>query len=365
VDVAPTVLTQLGIQVPSEMQGEPLQNLLSDKAPKPGGTPPDRAAYSETDYPHRAFGWSSLRALRSGKYLYIRAPQPELYNQDTDPGAQKNLAGASSAVASTIASQLDQFRAKTGQSIIDLAKPSADEVAKLQALGYVASSSSDEPGKTKDAGIDPKSRIEVSNFLHDAMLDVEDGRYQQAVPLLQRVLKDQPEMPIAEMQLGIAQSRLNNFHEALEPLQKAVKLVPDSGMGHYELGLALFETGDWNAAAPQFEAAVARAPRWTDAHFSLAAVYARIDRVPDAMKELDIALELNPDHYRANLLRGRILSLQQNPMEALPNLEKAVQVQPKSVEAHAFLAQAYEQLGRQRDATREQHEADRLKTANP
>jgi len=54
-------------------------------------------------------------------------------------------------------------------------------------------------------------------------------------------------------------------------------------MGHYELGLALFETGDWKAAAPEFEAAAARAPRWADAHFSLAAVYARINRVPDAM----------------------------------------------------------------------------------
>ncbi len=364
VDVAPTVLTQVGIAVPHEMQGEPLQTLAS-KTAGPGAATEDRPAYAETDYPHRAFGWSSLRALRSGKYLYIRAPQAELYNQDNDPQAKNNLASTSKAVAGTIAAQLDAFRARTSQSIIDLAKPSPDEVAKLQALGYVASTSSEKESNDKDLGIDPKSRIEVSNFLHDAMLDVEDGRYQEAVPLLERVLKDQPEMPIAEMQLGIAQSRLNHFEQAIEPLQKAVKLVPDAGMGHYELGLALFETGDWKAAAPQFAAAVTRAPRWTDAHFSLAAVYARIDRVPDAMKELDTALELDPDHYRANLLRGRILSLQQNPTEAVPNLEKAVKVQPNSVEAHAFLAQAYAQLGRQDEAMREQNEADRLRKSNP
>jgi Tfp pilus assembly protein PilF len=124
-------------------------------------------------------------------------------------------------------------------------------------------------------------------------------------------------------------------------------------MGHYELGLALFETGDWKSAAPQFEAAVARAPKWADAHFSLAAVYARIDRVPDAMTELDTTLALTPNHYRANLLRGRILSLQGNAMGALNNLEKAVQVQPESQEAHLFLADAYGQLGRTVDAERE------------
>jgi tetratricopeptide (TPR) repeat protein len=168
-------------------------------------------------------------------------------------------------------------------------------------------------------------------------------------------------MPVANMQYGMAQARLKNYPEALGPLQKAVKLTPDNGMGHYELGLALFETGDWKAAAPEFEAAVAKAPKWTDAHFSLAAVYARIDRVPDAMKELDITLGSDPDHYRANLLRGRILSLENNPEEALPNLEKAVKVQPASVEAHLFLADAYAQLGRQDDAKGQRQEAYKLK----
>ena len=147
---------------------------------------------------------------------------------------------------------------------------------------------------------------------------------------------------------------------AIAPLRKAVTAQPDNGMGHYELGLALFETGDWKGAAPEFEAAAARAPRWADAHFSLAAVYARIDRVPEAMTELDTTLSLSPDHYRANLLRGRILSLQGNPLGSLDNLEKATRVQPDSREAHLFLADAYQQLGRVADAERERAAARKL-----
>jgi Tfp pilus assembly protein PilF len=132
-------------------------------------------------------------------------------------------------------------------------------------------------------------------------------------------------------------------------------------MAHYELGLALFDGGDLQAAAPEFAFAVEHAPRWADAHFSLASVYARIDRVPEAMSELSIALELNPGHYRANLLRGRILSLQGQAAESLANLQKAAQVEPRSVEAHLFLADAYEQVGRQDEAARERAEAQRLK----
>jgi tetratricopeptide (TPR) repeat protein len=165
---------------------------------------------------------------------------------------------------------------------------------------------------------------------------------------------------VANMQYGMAEARLKNYDKAIAPLQKAVKLMPDNGMGHYELGLALFESGDWKSAAPEFEASVARAPRWADAHFSLAAVYARIDRVPEAMAELDLTLDLSPNHYRANLLRGRILSLQGDPASALANLEKAAAAQPDSREAHLFLAEAYTQLGRTVDAQHQRAVADAL-----
>jgi tetratricopeptide (TPR) repeat protein len=296
----------------------------------------------------------------------VQAPERELYNQSSDPKQTHNLASDSKAVADTLASQLESFRSKTSQSLVDLAQPDAEQMQKLAALGYVGGGETNAVHDEKlMTGDDPKKKIEVSNLLHDAMFDVEDARYQEAIPLLKRVLAEQPEMPVANMQYGMAQARLKNYQDALPALEKGVKLLPDNGMGHYELGLALFETGDWKAAAPQFEAAAAKAPRWTDAHFSLAAVYARIDRVPDAMKELDTTLGLEPDHYRANLLRGRILSLEKNPEGALPNLEKAVKVQPTSLEAHLFLADAYAQLGRQEDARQQRLEAERLKSATP
>src|SRR6202163_1796787 len=115
VDVAPTILQEAGLPVPKEMQGESLSAMMKMKpATGPHGTAAveeERSAYAETDYPHRAFGWSSLRSLRSGKYLYIRAPQRELYNQVIDPENGQNLAAGAKAVADTIATQLDAFRA--------------------------------------------------------------------------------------------------------------------------------------------------------------------------------------------------------------------------------------------------------------
>lgn len=355
VDVMPTLLSVAGVPVPKEVQGQSLLIPISGSAKK-DTAPADRPIYSETDYPFRAFKWSSLRALRTGKYLAIEAPQPELYDRSSDPFALRNIAGSARAVADTLVSQLQDFRRKTASDVASAAKLDPEQAQKLAALGYA----SGEGGILREGrveGTDPKQRIEVANLMHDGMMDVEQGRYPEAVANLQRVLEAEPNVPVAYIQLGTAYTRLKDYEKALPVLRKAVELKADNAMAQYELGLALFETGNWKEAAPQFEAAVEKAPKWADAQFSLASVYARIDRVPEAMSHLDICLALSPDHYRANLLRGRILSLQKRPQEALANLEKAAAVQPDSREAHLFLADAYAQLGREADAQRERGRA--------
>ena len=138
-----------------------------------------------------------------GKYLFIQAPERELYNQASDPAETHNLAGSSKAVTDTLASQLADFRNKTSQTLVDLAKPDPEKLQKLQALGYVGSDTAPVQDEKKLTGVDPKARIEISNLLHDAMFDVEDARYEQAIPLLERALAVQPEMPVANCNTGL------------------------------------------------------------------------------------------------------------------------------------------------------------------
>ena len=81
VDVAPTILQASGIEAPAEMQGVALLKASGTDGVEKENLP----AYAETDYPHRAFVWSALYSWRAGKYLYIDAPEPELYDQSSDP----------------------------------------------------------------------------------------------------------------------------------------------------------------------------------------------------------------------------------------------------------------------------------------
>jgi arylsulfatase A-like enzyme/Tfp pilus assembly protein PilF len=383
VDVLPTILEAVGIAIPHDVQGESLLSMLkpimlkpATLKPTPAGqagtanskapeTAPDRPAYAESDYPHRTFGWSSLRALRTGKYLFIEAPHKELYDQSADPKAEHNLSATSVAVTNTLNSQLDAFRQKTGTAK-EAPKVSTDPdlQERLNALGYVASdSSSSAMLGIKDTGADPKGKVEVVNLLHLAEMFKEEMQFQEAVPLLEQVIALEPNLPIAYLQLGTALSSLKDYEKALPILRKAVEMRPDLTVPRYQLGSALFETGDFAAAAVQFETAVARSPNWAEAHFSLATAYARADRLPDAIQEYTKVIELRPKHYGAHLLLGRALALSGNPAAAVPNLVKAVELQPTSPEPHSFLAAAYIQLGQQADAERERAAAQRLRAS--
>lgn len=370
VDVLPTVLEAAGVAVPQEIQGQSLLALLK---PVPAGQAAtskdpaltlDRPAYSETDYPHHSFGWSSLRALRAGKYLYVEAPHRELYDQSADPKAERNLSATSVAVSDTLASQLEGFHQKTTSSR-KAPRVSMDPglQEKLSALGYVASdsSSSTMPG-IKDTGADPKDKVQVVNLLHRAEMLAEEMHYPEAVPLLEQAIAKEPDLPIAYLQLGTALTFLKDYEKAAPVLQQAVTLRPDLTIPRFQLGSALFETGDFAGAALQFETAISRSPNWPEAHFSLATAYARADRLPDAIKEYEKVIDLRPNHYGAHLLLGRALALSGNPAAALPNLTKAAELQPTSPEPHRFLADAYAELGQEADAQREQGEAARLKT---
>jgi Flp pilus assembly protein TadD len=348
VDVAPTILEAAGAPAPPEMQGESLLKWVDQP------NPPERPAYAETDYPRRAFGWSPLASWRAERFLYVRAPRPELYDTSADPDAKRNLADERGTVAGRIAEQMEAFRGRTagGSATGRPIDPALAE--KLAALGYVGSSA---VAPAAAAGIDPKDKIVVANSLHDAILAVEGGQLDGAVALLQKVVATDPQIHVAQYQLGVARARQRLYPQAIPHLKRAIELQPDAMMAHYELGVALFETGDWKTAAGHFEIVASRMPKWADARYSYGSVLARISRVGEAVAELRAALELAPGHYRANLLLGRILTLQRQAQSAVPYLEKAVEAQPASREARLFLADAYQALGRRADADRERARA--------
>lgn len=365
VDVLPTILQAVGVAVPKEVQGESLLGMMTESvgAAHPS---PDRPAYAETEYGHLSYGWSSLRALRTDKYLYIDAPRRELYDSSVDASASRNLSATSVAVTGTLAVELDAFVQKTSsnrEAPKPVVNPEVQE--KLAALGYLASVGSDlnASGNIKDRSIDPadpKDKIGIANQIHRANFLLEEGHFPEAVPILRQLIVKEPGMALLYTKLGQCLMLMKDYPQAVPVLRRLVELNPESGAAHFELGEVLLASKDPAGAVPEFENVVAKFPDWERARVLLATAYLQTNRFPEAIKQCQHLLEVSPDHHEATLLLGRSLLLSGNAAAALPILKKAASLQPEAPLPHMALSNAYLKLGRDEEAAQEQAEARRL-----
>jgi arylsulfatase A-like enzyme len=129
VDVVPTVLRLLRIAAPARRDGVSLVSALTL------GRVPEHALYAESLYAAH-FGWGALRMVRDGRFTFIDAPRPELYDLETDPRESHNVADAHIATAVALRRELLDMTA-SGAAQGDGARLSQDRLRALEALGYV------------------------------------------------------------------------------------------------------------------------------------------------------------------------------------------------------------------------------------
>jgi choline-sulfatase len=278
VDIAPTVLEIAAIPVPSQMQGQSLLRIA-----KSGGGG-DQPVYSRSDLPQRGFGWSPLESWRASKYLYIRAPKPELYDLTADPGAAHNLAQSSKGTLDTMAAQLDNFdRRFNGEASKSSAELSSSEMQKLASLGYIGMQKSSSSAASV-AGTDPKDKIAVANKVLAASVH-DQSKPDLAVAALNPVVAADPNLYLAQYTLGVALARKAQYAEAAKHFHKAIELQPDSAWAHYQIGATLLKTGDPKTAIIHLEIATGRLPAFAPAHLALAEAYDHTGRPEDAKRE--------------------------------------------------------------------------------
>jgi arylsulfatase A-like enzyme/Tfp pilus assembly protein PilF len=286
IDIAPTLLEIAAIPVPSQMQGQSLLRIAKSMASGGSGEQP---VYSRSDLPHRGFGWSPLESWRAGKYFYIRAPKPELYDLTADPGAAHNLAQTSKATLDTMAAQLDGFdRHFSGESGKSSAELSSSEMQKLASLGYIGLQKSSGAAAVV-AGTDPKDKIATANKVIEAALARDQSKpdlaIARAIATLEPVVVADSNLYLAQYTLGVALARKAQYAEAVKHLHKAIELQPDSAWAHYEIGATLLKTGDFKTAIVHLEIAAGHLPGFAPAHAALAQAYAQMGRSNDAKRE--------------------------------------------------------------------------------
>jgi Flp pilus assembly protein TadD len=138
------------------------------------------------------------------------------------------------------------------------------------------------------------SRSAVFLRFHNAVSLIRDDKPEKAIPELEALTVDFPDVAVFYHDLGVAYRKAGQTDRAAAAYRHAVTLdgnLPDS---HYNLAILLREQGKFSEAETEYRAALALSPEFRDAHYNLAVLYdLYLDRPADAM-----------EHYRKYLEAG-------------------------------------------------------------
>lgn len=173
--------------------------------------------------------------------------------------------------------------------------------------------------------------------------------------------KKQPESTTADLsaqdKVRMAQSLIGagRTGEAMRLLEEALVQEPDSAQLHLYYGKVCYQAGQLDRAERGLLRALEIDRFLTDAHNLLGAVYASTDRPTEAEREFLTALAdpayPTPEMVYLNL--ALLYSSQGRNTEAIANLRRAVEIDPRYHQAHFELASLLDREGQIEEAARE------------
>ena len=337
VDIAPTVLELLDIEVPPAMQGSGLIPLLLGKEKG------SREAYAETHYPRLRFGWSQLQAIYRFPYKYIEAPKPELYDLSKDPGETNNLFSTHSTLAGSLHDQLMGLVTQRSRlSSQNLASVDPHVAQALGSLGYVSSGAS-----TSSAGalVDPKDKVRLYTKVTEAYALIASDNLPGAIQSLEAVLADDPEAVFVHHSLGFAHSRMGRHQKAVEAYSKAVEAFSEDPLLFFNMGTSYLQLKRWNDDARTFERVLDIDSSHFRARSNLATLWLQAGRFQAAFRASELVLEKHPDYEPALLNAGLSALALEKEDQAIVCLEHVLEVNPRNADAYQYLGQVYRTRG--------------------
>ncbi len=280
-DVAPTLLAMSGATPFAETNGRDLRSVARGGAPA-------QPAYSETLATHFDYGWSALFSVRNEQWRYIRAPQPELYDVRADPGERRNIAAEKPDVTRELEAWIEARRT-SARPLDARGGLSADERARLQALGYVAGAANAQNADL--AGPDPKQRLAVLQALDRAGTLGTSRRWAEAHALLA------PFEETGAMFLSIRASFAVNagyFDVGERDIRAALEAEPDRPDYLTILAIALERRGDDAGASALYHRLLEIDPQDASASTALGRIAEGHRDLPEAERQYRRAIEQRP-----------------------------------------------------------------------
>ncbi len=334
VDIMPTVLDLLGIEIPSDVQGRSLAPLV--RGEQVASAP--RALYMESLVGELQCGWGALRALRLGDEKIIHGPKPRYYRVGEDPGELYDLAAREPAAVERLTEELAETMRRWTSEDASASVAAADNetLQKLASLGYLASarrgvsrvSSALEDVQSLN---DPHEMRYLFDQIGVATENLRMGYSTDGVRLLEQVLLADPDNAAALINLGKAQLQLKmDPRIAQQYFERCVAVDPEQEEAQFYLCRIKRAAGDLEGARRHAEAILEFQAHAVTALYELAWIMEALNDTAGAQDCLKRLLEIDETNVAGLLALGIIYGRHKQHEEAGPYFKRAVELDPES-----------------------------------
>jgi arylsulfatase A-like enzyme/Tfp pilus assembly protein PilF len=333
IDMLPTILDLMGGRASAAVQGTSLVPAFTGK------TVPSTYSYEETLYPQINMGWAALRGIHTADWMYVRAPKPELYDLNKDPGELNNVIDAHPKEYRELEAQLKKMSrlGSDGKEKVVVNQMDTTTTAQLKSLGYVAGFS-DRNIEVDGKGPDAKDHLNTLKVLQI----VGHGPDADAMPiahkigLLEQALQNDPLNPTLNYSLIQAYQQAGQYQQALQACLNTMQHGIHDGMILSQTANLYLRLGNIKEAISYYEKAAQLNPLDVEGQSDLATAYVQVGRIADAERVYKWVLAIQPYAPAYNGL-GIIAVKSQDYAGARKNFEHAIQLDPNYVEGQLNL----------------------------
>ncbi len=241
------------------------------------------------------------------------------------------------------------------EKAVDLDPRSADAHAALAMARW-------RQGRVEDAQKEFQQAMDLDDddwrwpYLLGAM-QIDTGNFSEAEASLKTALEKTPQNARVFYNLGLVYLKEDRLKDAQETLEKSLQLDPRADT-LISLGIVYFRQNDFQSAMATYERATHVAPEQFDVWGDLAETYVaagnhEIQAAEAFQKAAALAEEerkRTPDDSYTISMLGKYYASLHDETRALPLLRKAIALAPKDPDVAERVAEAYEVLGRRKDA---------------